>query len=68
MRRVHSTREQRSIALQRQRSEELDNIRLQRRLTDPEQAEADTLAHRLYMRQWRAQMAEREAGLQAIAR
>lgn len=35
------------------RRAELDRIRIDRRLTDDEQAEHDRLAQRLYMREWR---------------
>lgn len=51
------------FAAQRERSAQLDEIRLQRRLTGPEQAEADRLAHCLYMREWRAAQAKVEARL-----
>lgn len=51
------------FAAQRDRSAQLDDIRLQRRLTDAEQAEADRLAHCLYMREWRAAQAKIEARL-----
>lgn len=46
---------------QLRRTAELDAIRLQRRLTPAEQAEADNLADRAYMRQWRAQQRLQEA-------
>ena len=41
------------MALQSQRRAELDAIRIDRALTAAEQAEADRLADRLYMREWR---------------
>jgi hypothetical protein len=41
------------LALQTRRRAELDAIRLDRALTPAEQAEADRLADRLYMREWR---------------
>ena len=44
----------------RKRIDQLDTIRLERHLTDAECAEADALARRLYMRQWRAIERERE--------
>ena len=42
-----------TIAQQRTRRAELDTLRLRRPLTAEERAEADTLAQRLYMREWR---------------
>lgn len=39
---------------QLRRSRELDRLRTIRGLTAEEQAEADSLAHRAYMRAWRA--------------
>lgn len=59
--------QQRSLRLadQRARSAELDAIRLQRRLSIEEQAEADNLADRAYYRAWRAQQREREAAVNA---
>lgn len=47
------------VAEQRQRSQQLDALRTQRRLTREEADEAERLAHRAYMREWRAQQAER---------
>lgn len=47
------------LAQQRARAEQLDAIRLERPLTNAEQAEADQLASRHYMRVWRQQMRER---------
>ena len=47
----------------RQRIKQLDELRLQRSLSDAEQAEADQLSMRLYMREWRAQERERELAL-----
>jgi DNA/RNA-binding domain of Phe-tRNA-synthetase-like protein len=41
------------FAAQRARAAELDTIRLQRPLTVQERNEADNLADRLYMREWR---------------
>lgn len=52
-----------SIAEQRDRAAQLDEIRLQRRLTDAEQDEADRLATANYMRVWRAQQAATERRL-----
>lgn len=54
-----------SVADQRRRSAELDALRLSRRLTAEEQAEADNLADRAYYRAWRAQQRDREAALTA---
>ena len=54
------TRRQMPLADQRRRMAELDAIRLQRGLTAGEQAEADRLAHRAYMRAWHAQQAAHE--------
>ena len=48
-----------SIAEQRRRATEIELIGGQRRLTDAELAEYDSLAHRSYMRHWRAQQAEK---------
>lgn len=45
------------IADQRRRAKELDELRLQRPLSDEEAAEADNLAHRLYLRERRARLA-----------
>lgn len=45
------------IADQRRRAKELDDLRLSRPLTDAEAAEADNLAHRLYLRERRARLA-----------
>lgn len=50
------------------RTAELDAIRLRRRLTAAEAAEADNLAQRAYFRAWRGKQAQqerkfREAGL-----
>ena len=47
----------------RQRIKQLDELRLQRSLSDAEKAEADQLSMRLYMREWRAQERERELAL-----
>ena len=47
--RIYIPREQ-----QRRRTAELDAIRLQRRLTAAERAEAASLAHRAYMHAWHA--------------
>lgn len=52
---------QMSVADQISRARELDVIRLQRRLTPDEQAEADNLADRAYQRQWRALQRRNEA-------
>jgi len=68
MPRALSTREQTSIARQRQRSAELDQLRLQRRLTEFEQAEADRLTQALYMREWRREQAERWSKGRSIGR
>lgn len=59
----HHPRRRHRIALAEQlrRAAELDAIRLQRPLTAAEQAEADNLADRAYMRQWRAQQRLQEA-------
>jgi predicted glycosyltransferase len=51
---------QTSLSEQRARTAELDRLRLQRPLTPQEQAEADNLAHRAYLRAWRATQRERE--------
>jgi len=56
-------RQQIPLAQQLQRSAELDAIRLTRKLTAEEQAEADRLADRAYMRAWRARQAEIERRL-----
>jgi len=45
------------VAAERIRARELDDLRLQRPLTDAEHAEADRLAHRHYMRLYRQHMA-----------
>ena len=45
------------------RRTELDRIRIERRLTAAELAEADLLAGRLYMREYRAQLALATAAL-----
>lgn len=50
-----------ALSEQLRRAAELDAIRLERRLTPAEQAEADNLADRAYMRQWRAQQRLQEA-------
>lgn len=42
-----------SYAQQRQRTRELDDLRLQRPLTDAEKTEADELALKFYMRVYR---------------
>lgn len=42
-----------SIAQLRRRIDDIDALRLIRPLTPAERAEADNLAHRLYMRSWR---------------
>ncbi len=52
---------QMSLADQISRTRELDAVRLQRRLTPGEQAEADNLADRAYQRQWRALQRRNEA-------
>lgn len=59
----HHPRRRHRIALSEQlrRASELDAIRLERCLTPAEQAEADNLADRAYMRQWRAQQRLQEA-------
>lgn len=44
-----------TVPEQLQRTRELDEIRIKRRLTEAEAAEADRLAHCAYMREWRAQ-------------
>jgi hypothetical protein len=49
-----------ALADQLRRTAELDALRLRRRLTDQEAAEADRLAHAAYMRAWRAAQTERE--------
>lgn len=51
------------VADQVRRAAELDAIRLQRRLTPREQAEADNLADRAYHRHWRALQRQQEAML-----
>jgi hypothetical protein len=51
---------QTSVAQQRARTAELDRLRLQRPLTPQEQAEADSLSNRAYLRAWRATQRERE--------
>jgi hypothetical protein len=56
------------LAQQLQRSAELDAIRLARKLTAEEQAEADRLADRAYMRAWRANQAEVERRLAGAIR
>lgn len=53
------TRRAASWAERRARADELDQLRLQRRLTAEEAAEADRLAHCLYMRLYRQQRLER---------
>lgn len=53
------TRRATSWAERRARADELDQLLLQRRLTDEEAAEADRLAHCLYMRVYRQQRFER---------
>lgn len=60
-----STRRSRQIPVadQLRRAAELDSIRLQRRLTPREQAEADNLADRAYHRHWRALQRQQEAML-----
>lgn len=50
-------RRQIPLAEQRRRSAELATLRLTRGLTDAEQAEAEALAHRAYMRAWHAAQA-----------
>lgn len=57
-RRAHKATERLSIAAQMKRRAELDEIRLSRPLTAEERAEDDKLTHRVYMRLWRAQMAD----------
>lgn len=42
-----------STAQLRRRIDQIDALRLTRLLTAEERAEADNLAHRLYMRAWR---------------
>jgi hypothetical protein len=42
-----------SVGEQRRRASELDGLRLRRQLTTSERREADRLAHKLYMREWR---------------
>lgn len=54
-----------SVADQVRRTRELDAIRLRRRLTPSEQAEADNLADRAYFRLWRARQREQEAAIAA---
>lgn len=46
------------VAAQLARSQQLDAIRAQRRLTAAEQAEADNLAGRAYFRAWRTRFRE----------
>jgi hypothetical protein len=53
------TRRAASWAERRARADELDQLRLQRSLTAEEAAEADRLAHCLYMRLYRQQRLER---------
>lgn len=48
-----------SIAEQRERMRALDTVRLERRLTGPEQAESDRLTQALYMREYRKRNVER---------
>lgn len=55
-----------ALADQLRRTAELDALRLHRRLTDQEAAEADRLAHAAYMRAWRTVQAERERRLASI--
>lgn len=56
---------QMAVADQRRRAAELDLVRLQRKLTPAEQAEADNLADRAYQRQWRAMQREHGAMIAA---
>lgn len=56
-------RRQIPVAEQLARTAELDRIRCQRKLTEAEQAEADNLAERAYIRAWRAVQAEAERKL-----
>ncbi len=56
-----------SIAEQRRRARELDDIRLQRPLTPTEQAEDDRLTEALYQRVWRTVQSEREAAMRENA-
>ena len=55
------------LAAQRARAAQLDLIRLQRKLTEDEQAEADRLSGREHMRAWRALQRERELQIGASA-
>ena len=48
-----------SMSAQRRRATEIEQIGKSRRLTLGEMAEYENLAHRSYMRAWRAQQAER---------
>lgn len=50
------TRPRLTVAQQGERRRQLDALRLQRRLTPEERAEADDLANRLYMRVWAASL------------
>lgn len=59
-----STR-QMPVAEQLRRAAELDALRLQRQLTEAEQAEADNLADRAYHRHWRAM--QREQGARIVS-
>lgn len=52
-----------SVPEQNRRRAELDEIRLQRRLTPAEMEEDERLSHAFYMRQWRAEQASIEARL-----
>lgn len=65
---AHTTARPRQMTLadQRRRSAELDAIRMQRKLTPEEQAEADNLVQRAYLREWRAM--QREHGAMIAAR
>lgn len=60
-------RRQIPVAEQLARTAELDRIRCQRKLTVAEQAEADNLAGRAYIRTWRASEAARERHLAGSA-
>lgn len=51
------------MACEAERRRELDLMRVERRLTDAEQAEHDRLIGRLYMRQYRQALREQEAAL-----
>lgn len=55
---LHVPVERKSVLRQRARTAELDDLRLSRPLTKAEQAEADRLAHCLYMRVYRQRRAE----------